>query len=214
MRLTQLGFAALCLVGTLALPTRTDASSIAIESFTGTTLFTAGSDQLYGWSFDVLSAIDVTALGVYDTGSDGLADSHEVGIYRVSDQSLLGSATVPSGAGGFTNNSFRYVALGASIQLVPDEYIIVMTMPGFTADTQPIQGTGVTTAAEIKWLTSQFDLAPGLALHYPNSAFAGMWDVGMFGPNFEFEPVPEPASLVLVGCGLVGFVARRRARRQ
>src|ERR1035438_4548702 len=83
----------------LSLSSLAGAATLALTSVEGTH-FTAGGDQLYGWIFSVNTPITVTSLGVYDQNSDGLSISHDVGIYRQSDQVLLGSATVPSGTVG------------------------------------------------------------------------------------------------------------------
>src|SRR5262249_36101018 len=82
-----------CVGSALAAGQAAPADTIALQAFSGGTNATSGSDQLYGWQFSVLTAIDVTALGVGDTGGDGLVIAHDVGIFRVSDQSLLASLT-------------------------------------------------------------------------------------------------------------------------
>lgn len=187
----------------------------ALISFSGGGNATSGSDQLYGWEFDVLAPIDVTSLGVGDTNSDGLVISHDVGIFRLSDQSLLFSATVPSGTSGILDNGFRYVTLGSSQALTPDRYVIAMTMPQQNGDTQSIGNTSVTTAPQIKYITSRFD--GGSTLAFPTTA--GAFAEGMFGPNFQFtagsNSVPEPGALALaLGLAVPGGAAliwRRRA---
>jgi hypothetical protein len=180
---------------------------------------TSGSDQLYGWIFDVNAPIDVTDLGVGDTGSDGLAISHDVGIYRVSDQVLVASAVVPGGVAGALLNGFRYASLGSSVNLAADRYAIVMTMPELNADTQSILNNSVGTAPEVSYVTSAFDV--GSSLHFPASGNNGAFAQGMFGPNFQFQAaaVPEASSLALLCPSLLlfgGMIARnkRRSRKQ
>jgi len=54
-----------------------------------------GTDASYsvGFEFDTLQPITVTALGMYDDGANGFAESHDVGIFN-SSGTLLASTTV------------------------------------------------------------------------------------------------------------------------
>jgi hypothetical protein len=187
------------------------ADSIALSSFTGGTLATSGSDQLYGWQFSLSSSVDVTALGVFDSGSDGLSISHDVGIFRLSDQALLTSATVPAGTSGFLDSGFRFVSLGSDVSLAAGDYVIAMTMPVQNADTQAIQVSSLTTTSPVTYVDSRFD--GGLTLAFPT--IKGAFAPGMFGPNFEFTgaAVPEPSTLVMALAPIataLGLMLRRR----
>ena len=190
------------------------AASVAILSVDGGFPVVSTGDQLYGWFFTANQGINVTQLGVFDSENDGLDVAHEVGIYRVSDQALLGSAIVPSGTAGSLLNGFRYTGI-APIALLSGDYAIVMTMPDSTLDGQNIGSNGLTTAAEITWTGSAF--AGGSALIYPSSE--PVFDVGMFGPNFQFSdsaadaPEPGPAFLLVSGGIALGLLRRRTLRR-
>ena len=190
------------------------ASSIAVTSFTGGQLAHPSGDKLYGWFFDNNADIFVTNLGVFDADGDGLSIAHDVGIFRVSDHSLLLSNTVPAGTGATLLDGFRYVPVSPFF-LPAAAYVIVMTMPDSNADGQFISNTTLTTAPQITWTGSA--VAGSLSLVYP-TVDASFFDIGMFGPNFQFDAgadttsAPEPGSvLLLLGGGLtLAFLRRSR----
>ena len=166
-----------------------------LTSFTGGLNATSGSDQLYGWEFTLSSSVNVTALGVFDFGADGLSISHDVGIFDASTQALLTSATVPAGTAGFLDSGFRYVSLASSVNLGPGEYVIMMTMPKSNTDYQHIEVSSETTSSPVTYVNSQF--SNGSTLAYPTDE--GAFAPGIFGPNFEFAgtSVPEPSTLAM-----------------
>ena len=187
-----------------------NASSVALTGFSGGTEATSGGDQLYGWFFDTSSAIDITALGVGDASGGPLQVSHDVGIFDVSDQSLLVSTNVPAGSGASLLDGFMYESI-SSFHLAAGSYVIVMTMPADNADLQSISNTSVTTASPITYVDSAFGVGSSLA--FPTTA--GVFSKGLFGPNFQFDAsaaAPEPASwtLMIAGFGLAGAALRRR----
>lgn len=186
------------------------ASTVAISSFKGGLLTAPTGDQLYGWFFTANSEINVSQLGVYDSLGDGLTTSHDVGIFRVSDHALLGSATIPDSTSGTLLDGFRYTSV-TPIPLAAGNYAIVMTMPDSTLDVQFINATSVTTAAAVTWTGSAF--IGSSTLVYPGWD-GSVYNVGMFGPNFQFDastsaPEPTPA-LMLLGAGLALGLLRRR----
>ena len=70
-----------------------------------------------GYEFKVgESDIVVSALGFWDSGADGLAVAHQVGLWS-SDGKLLRSVTVPSGEESTLVGKFRYVKLVTPISL-------------------------------------------------------------------------------------------------
>jgi hypothetical protein len=190
------------------------AGTIAISSISGGTLYTSGSDQLYGWIFSTNAAVTVTALGVYDSHEPGLNISHDVGIYRQSDQSLLGSTTVAAGVSGFLDSGFRFTNLSTSVTLSPDTYVIVMTMPFGNVDSQLLQVSSFNTASQITWINST--VAGSSALAFPIPGGTGQYAPGAFGPNFIIaeDSVPEPGSALLLLAGMAGLLMHRHFARR
>lgn len=86
------------------------------DNFNGTvgTRFTVG-----------VSDITVDALGYQDPGGDGLVLAHNVGLWRVSDQALVASVTVPAGSGSFLDDAWRYEPIGARVTLSAGQTYVV-----------------------------------------------------------------------------------------
>lgn len=84
-----------------------------------------------GWRFKATSALRITALGFYDDSRNGLAASHDVGIYEVGTCQLIASTTVsPSdpleGTGFFRYHAITPVTLTAG----SDYYVAGLTNGG------------------------------------------------------------------------------------
>ena len=185
-----------------------EADTIALTGYTGGLPATSGDDQLYGWFFDTTAPITVTALGVGSPPTGGpLSVSHDVGIFAVTDESLLVSGTVPAGSGGTLLDGFWYTSVSPTL-LPAGDYVIVMTMPEGNTDRQAVEVATETTSAPVAYVNSAFD--SGSSLAYPT--FEGAFAPGLFGPNFTFTGgVPEPSTwaMLLIGFAGVGFVGYR-----
>ena len=179
-----------------------DADTIALTSFSGGESVTSGSDQLFGWFFDLSAPVTVTALGVgADSSGDPLFLSHDVGIFAVSGESLLLSATVPAGSGGTLLDGFWYTSVSRTL-LPAGDYVIVMTMPEQNADVQSIDNTSETTSSPVTYVNSAFDFGSSLA--YPTEP--GLFAIGLFGPNFTFASnIPEPSTWAMMLLGFAGL---------
>ena len=163
-----------------------------------------GSYWTLGWSFSVNSQIDVTALGVYDSGQDGLTEDHAVGLWDASGN-LLASTIVPAG-GGTLDNYFMFVPINGVV-LDPGNYVVGARMEDEAYN--PYSGTvpSVTTPPEITYLNGLYIKSGGL--DFPTELSNG----GYFGGDFQFEPVPEPSQIefgALMLIGATGYAIRRR----
>jgi PEP-CTERM motif-containing protein len=178
-------------------------------SFTGGSFFgaTAGT---FGWAFTLSGTITVNDLGYFDFGDNGLAASHDVGIWS-SDGTLLVTATVPAGTAGTLIGDFRYTFITPTL-LPAGDYVIGGFESGSSGDPVVVAAATITPAAGITYGGSRS--VAGAALTFPPGNASGFGN-SYFGPNFLFS-VPEPAStgLLLFGSAAASVLTWLRRRRQ
>lgn len=172
-----------------------------------------------GWGVDVVTPVRVTALGIWDEGSNGLLVTHEVGLWNGSG-TLLASTTVPAGTAADNavpsvqgNGQWLFEDI-ADIILPVGHFVLGSTSTG--DDFRANQAGFILDPALANFDPAQF--AVGANLQFPDLDAEGQLGISLFGPNFLLEPVvkpvPLPASLALLGLGLLGFAARRVIRKR
>ena len=187
------------------------ASTLAIN-FSNTTGEPLSSPPFtLGWAFEVDKTIRITSLSLFDSGQDGLAEEHPIGLWD-SAGTLILSATVEAGTANPLVDKFRAVAVAPTL-LEPGSYRIgalfatasdSLIFPTFTEN--------FSTAPAITFIRGAAVVGPSLA--NPTPTFFNMGPA-YFGPNFEYQAVPEPGSMALVGtAALVLLFARRRKRNE
>lgn len=171
-----------------------------------------GTNNGVGYSLGYSFSIDqpgasLTGLGFYDEGGDGLATSHDIGIYT-STGTLVASATVAAGTSDTLLSGFRYNRnIAGAVLLAPGNYVIA-TVTG-SQDAYLYRAASVNPGAGIAYGENRYVKSPTLA--FPTTNYMPE-DFGYFGANFTYEvaPVPEPASIAALGVGVVALVRRRR----
>ena len=205
----------------LAAPLPAAAATLGVDITTNGLAETSATSFTLGWAVDVITPVRVTALGVWDEGSNGLQQSHAVGLWTGSG-TLLASTTVPAGSGA---DSAVPSALGAGQWLFEDISDVVLQVGHYvlgsvsTGDEfRAFQGGIILDDALANLDSGKF--AVGGNLQFPNldEADFGIADeFSLFGPDFLLEPVttpaPLPASLALFGLGLLAFGARWAIRK-
>jgi len=186
--------------------------AVGISNTTGEAL-TNGPFTL-GWRFSLNSPILVSGLGVFDSGQDGLKDSHDVGIFDAAGV-LLASATVASGQFSPLTEQFRYAP--ASVLLTPGQSYLIGAVWGPNSD-ELLMGSATNptlnfvTAPEINWLSYAYTSSGSLTAPLTFGIDA---TESYFGPNFtyaavvpEIDPAGMGGVLALV-VGALGVVERR-----
>lgn len=158
--------------------------------------------------------IVVTSVAYADLGTPGLVDSHQVGIWDLS-QTLLGSVTVPSGSGA-TINGFKYATLGTPLTLLAGQTYILSGDTGGTAPVTSDQyryGTSFTSGSGISSILGRIQSSVGAGFVYPSATSVTTGEV--WGTvNMAYTVVPEPATFTLLVTGLVGLLAYAWRKRK
>lgn len=195
-------------------------------SFTPGTDFIDQFDRVIGWTFRTgADPLQVTALGVFDAGDDGLVDAHAVGIFRRGEPALLVSATVQAGTASGLTDHFRYES--ASLVLAANtDYVIAAAWGGNTTGNpgdrwqwSPLfSGVGGPVVFD-----THLDLVPGLGGAFAISSTlvaptGNLTDARtmLIGPNFQFStgivsaPAPAGVGLFVLGLAALGVLRRRK----
>jgi hypothetical protein len=173
---------------------------------TGGRTFAGDGPWTLGFSFDVLNPFTVRSLGVYDSGLNGLGQSHAVGIWD-GGGNLLISGTVGSGVSGSLLGDFRMVNVSPFVLAVGTGYRVGAAWGNVDAY---LLDAAISSDPSIRYVSSGFNYGGGLVNPTADGTYGGY-----FGGNFAGDAVvatPEPASLVLVASGLIGIFAIRRRR--
>jgi len=194
--------------------------AISFSSINGS--FLDGNSRMIGWQFSTTAALQVTALGWFDLGADGLNRAHEVGIWEVASQALVAQTTVQRGTAQLLEAGFRWAGLTAPVTLQPGtSYRIAGLDVGASGDAHVWDAVLGGYSAHVNGFATlpQLQLGAGTALGGLASSFSFPTGVindtraALMGPNFAVSAVPEPGAwlLMLGGVAAIAPMARRRA---
>lgn len=165
-----------------------------------------------GYKFNVAGSVAIDGLGVFDAGSDGLNNSHQVGIWN-SAGTLLASTTVgpgsanseasASGAGSYVFGSIANLVLGAG------DYVVGAMYAVGTTDAVVFNAGGIfSNVAGVSYTELRFVNSGVFGLPGGTSTLNDRY----FGPTMRVSAVPVPATLPLLlgGIGIIGMIRRKQ----
>jgi len=206
----------------------TSASTIAATTtFSGgNTNWNPANSQVAGWDFTVDSVLTINALGIFDSGGDGilpanhgLALSHNIKIYDVTGP-LITSAFIDAGTDDPLIEKTRWVQIpdvvlqpGVTYTIMADDMCVKDNNGGDGCETDFISyASGISLIEGYGY----FDGEP-LDLSARSSGDRFTVPNGFLGPNFayldEFSVVPVPAAMWLFGSGLLGLIGIARRKK-
>lgn len=200
--------AAACLLS--AMPS--DGADIAMTFSSWTSVEDNSTPFSLGEDFTITQAIQITALGYLDIGSQ----DHQVGIYDLSGNLLVSTTVDPSMDP--LSDFFNYHTVATPFTLAAGTYVL--------AGTDGPEGGDLTYTGFAGSFVTDFQVASGFSffndrytasstLVFPELQATGS-PFAWFGGNIQFTnvgSVPEPSSLVmaLIGAlGMLGYTVRRR----
>lgn len=210
MKTRLLAFISMVIVVSICSSVHVARADLALD-FTGGGPNTFTTSATVGWQFSASSPLNVTALGFWDQGSNGLVNAHDVGIWN-SSGTLLASTTITSASTPVASTSSAGDWLFNNITpvtLAPGTYTIGALLPVNTDPDLQIFSATASTSDGVTWLNAA-DIA-SLSLSEPGAdpRFAD----GVFGPNLEVTPAPEPSTWSLLALGIAAILGATRRHR-
>jgi hypothetical protein len=200
MKLTLSMAAAAAFVSFTAMSAHAQTPALAFDQTTGEGL--GNPPFTLGWEFTTSATLNVVSLGFFDDSQDGLAESHEVGLWD-SSGTLIDSTTVTTTDP--LTLQWRYHPAPAVLAAGQTYFIGALFTSGADPVVFPGFGGTVTTIPQISYVQATY--AGGGSLSDPTNPDGTN---GFFGPNFTVSTIPEPSTwaLMLIGFGALGLAAR------
>jgi hypothetical protein len=211
------GYRILNLVSSFAIASMLTSSSFASMLFTSSGGGTVrnGDDFTLGTSFTVNTSGNlVTALGIYDLGG-AFSTDHQIDLWDDSaGGAIVAAATfLASNTNAGTPTGFVFVSINPVPLVIGHVYTLGAFYPSATfgsgGDTLLDHNGAPATDSNFGSFAARFDTSGAFA--EPKGPTSG---TAYIGPNLQFIPAPEPATVGFVCFGLLGLLALPRQKRR
>jgi hypothetical protein len=194
--------------------------AIAGVEWSGSAFVTSDGPFSMGYLFQATTNLQVVGLGAFDFLGDGLATSHQVGLWT-SAGTLIASTTVQSGTASTLQGHFRYESIASPVTLTTGMTYVVGAANFGPEDPWATNTQGAFSAPGITYLQDRFLGFTNSFVMPTRTLERELSLAGSFGGNIllaeqPVAEVPEPASLVVwglagLGCAIGGYRRRKRA---
>ncbi len=176
----------------------------ALRADTAITLTSYGNFNNNTWTLGFLFTptvdLNVTALGSYFPG--GATTVHNAGIWDTAGNLIVGADVTGTGVEGF-----QFAAITPLILFAGTQYVVGANTLG---DNYADIGATFTTGGFFSYDGHVETICGTAAACFPGLNVITYFDD--FGANFQYAPVPEPGSMVLLGSGLLGVAGAIRRK--
>jgi hypothetical protein len=194
---------AFCLAAVVGISISPGAAQAAAIDLTQVDFEYDSSPWTLGWKFSVNESVSIHALGVYDSGQDGLAGPAQVGLWLASSSAPLVQTTVAAGTDAALDGYFRFAPV-ASTALTPGIDYIVGSYLSDGLATSLFGGNGLVDP-RVTVIDARYSPFGSAAFMFPSETDPGTEGAAFLGGNFQLTPVPLPAAVWLFGSGLIGL---------
>ena len=167
-----------------------------------------GSTWTLGWKFSVMAPTSVEALGVYDSGQDGLAGPAQVGLWLASGGAPLVQTTIAAGTEATLDGYFRFAPVSSTALTPGIEYIVGAHLD---SDATSLFGGNGIVDPRVSVIDARYSTL-GTGFAFPDQTDPGTGGAAFLGGNFQLTAVPLPAAAWLFGSGIIGLGSMARAR--
>ena len=171
---------------------------------------------MQGYDFRPTRDLELTSLGFWDNGSDGLPGTFQVGLWQSITGTLLASASIDTsdpldGSTVVNGGSWRYETLGGAVPLTSGVFytLAFQVGPGTLAadDTLFLDHASLSTFPDVQVFNTRRFFASHLLVFPTSTTTAGSLLPGNVNAQLA---VPEPTTALLLATGLVGLALRKR----